>query len=114
MYSIELNKETIAEYCERIRIARAIPSRVDAVKIIREVIAFGLVEAKNYMDRNWDNLEEVFRKELEEVAGLKDNSGTSAQIFLAPGIRLEIKNAKDIPFEALNEFFASVMNGMGF
>ena len=114
MYTIELNKETIDEYCERVRMARAKPSKVDAIKIIRDVLTFGLVEAKNYADRNWDNLEEAFRNDLEEAVGLKNKSGTTAQIFLAPGIRLEVKNPKYVSFEVLNEFFASVMNGMGF
>ena len=78
--------------------------RIDAIKIIREPFGFGLLEAKNYIDIHWDDLDFI-REDLYERAGLTPE--TKARVFETQLFRLEVKKA-GITQEQLHEFFSNV------
>ena len=97
----ELNEETIKEYRHKIREARLTQNKIRSIRAVKDSLGFSLLDAKEYVYKNWDFLETVFSKDLPEKAGL-------TREFQAPGLYFRVENFQEVSLHDLDEFFGIV------
>jgi hypothetical protein len=106
---MELTRERIAELVSDIEGLLKRGSKMAAIKIVRDVLSFGIKEAMAYLDNNAYN--EVglakIRKDFESMARLEPN-GSEPRIFDRPNFRFTMKRGDATP-EQVKKFFDDTM-----